>query len=198
MEKENGFKDMSVAGFIESLASGEPTPGGGSASAIAGSMGAGLVSMVANLTLGRKKYADVADTVEKMRSEAEALRRHLLALADADSDAYGKVMSAFKMSKDTPEQKELRSKAIQEGLKGAAEVPFKVAEAAVAVRRLAGEISAIGNPNAHSDAEVAQALAVAAFKGAAANVAINLDSIKDEGFVNVMKDRLEALRSGLE
>ncbi len=198
MEKENGFKDMSVAGFIESLASGEPTPGGGSASAIAGSMGAGLVSMVANLTLGRKKYADVADTVEKMRSEAEALRRHLLALADADSDAYGKVMSAFKMSKDTPEQKELRSKAIQEGLKGAAEVPFKVAEAAVAVRRLAEEISAIGNPNAHSDAEVAQALAVAAFKGAAANVAINLDSIKDEGFVNVMKDRLEALRSGLE
>ncbi len=198
MEKEKGFKDMSVAGFIESLASGEPTPGGGSASAIAGSMGAGLVSMVANLTLGRKKYAAIADTVEKMQLEAEALRHRLLALADADSDAYGKVMSAFKMSKDTPEQKELRSKAIQEGLKGAAEVPFKVAEAAVAVRRLAGEISAIGNPNAHSDAAVAQALAVAAFKGAAANVAINLDSIKDEDFVKMMMDRLEALRSGLE
>ena len=162
-------------GWIEELAGGAPVPGGGSASALAGTLGAALVAMVARLTVGRKAYAAVDARAREILGEAETLRGELRRLVDDDADAYAGVSAAYKVPKENPG----RAQVIDQALVGAARTPLAMARAAVRVLALAREIGAIGNKNASSDAAVAQGLARAALAGALANVRVNVASLSD-------------------
>lgn len=176
------LRDMSLAQFQAALASDAPAPGGGSASGVAGAMGAALVAMVARLTIGRQRYADVETQMIGVRDQAEALRHNLNDLADADAEAYEKVIAAYQMPREQEDQKTHRNAAIQKALRAAAEVPLEIATASVDVLGLASEAAALGNRNTRSDAAVGALLADAALAGAVRNVRSNLRLIKDEAF----------------
>lgn len=188
--------DKTVSEFLNELASAAPAPGGGSAAALAGAMGAALVSMVCNLTLGRKKYADVQDEMAAVVAQSEELRRELSDLLQADVEAYTAVSSAYKLPKETDADKTVRSAAIQEALKQATIVPLHVAEACVCVLDMCRPVAEKGNVNAVSDAGVAALLVEAALRSAALNVIINLKAIQDQTFCNEMGNRLTSLLSG--
>lgn len=169
--------------YLDKLASRSPEPGGGSASALVGSLGAALVSMVGNLTLGKEKYKDVQAEIENLLKETEAVRADLQRLVQEDTEAFAAVSQAYKMPKETEEQKKARSQKIQEGLKGAAtEVPFQICEKSLIVARLSKTGADIGNVGAVSDAGVAVLFADACAQAAAMNVKINLNAIRDEAF----------------
>jgi formiminotetrahydrofolate cyclodeaminase len=185
-----------VSGFLDALASSAPAPGGGSVAALSGALGAALVSMVCNLTLGKKKYADVQDDIAALVRESEDLRGELTRLLDADVLAFTDVSAAYKMPRETPEEKSARSAAIQEALKKATLVPMRVAEACVKVLALCTPAAEKGNVNAVSDAGVAALMAEAALRSAALNVIINVNAIQDEAFCSETMAKLEALLSG--
>jgi formiminotetrahydrofolate cyclodeaminase len=184
---------LTVVEFADALAGGDPAPGGGSAVALAGGLGAALAGMVARLTLGRVQYAEHEAEMAAVERRADALRHELLAFVDADTLAYTRVMEAYRLPKGTPEEKTLRGAAIQEGLKGAADVPLATAVACVEVLQLAETACRYGNRNASSDAVVAALLAHAALQGAVRNVQINLTSIKDPTFCKDCGQRVTAL-----
>jgi len=190
------LSEKSVQTFLDELASSAPAPGGGSAAALAAAIGAALVSMVANLTLGKSKYADVQDDIERVVARSEELRHRCVALLEKDIQAYTKVSSAYKMPRDTEEQKEARSAAIQEALKGATDVPMQLAEACVQIIELCPESAEKGNVMAVSDVGVGALMAEAALRAAALNVWINLGSIKNEVFVEREGKRLDNLLQG--
>jgi formiminotetrahydrofolate cyclodeaminase len=175
-----------IIDFLDKLASSAPEPGGGSASALAASIGAALVSMVANLTIGKEKYADVQDQVKKLVDDSEKVRAELQSLVQKDTEVYGVLAKAFKMPRETDEDKAARNEAIQEACKEATMVPYAIAEQCLEVAKLSEEAADIGNVNAVSDAGVAALLAEAAAQCAALNVKINLGTITDEAF-NVEK-----------
>ena len=185
-----------VVTFLDELASSAPAPGGGSAAALAAAIGAALMSMVANLTVGKKKYADVQDDMQRILSHSEALRHKCVKLLEDDVAAYTEVIRAYKMPRDTEEQKQARSAAIQEALKGATAVPMELAEACVEILELCPESTEKGNVHAVSDAGVGALMAEAALRAAAFNVWINLGSIKDAAFVQKEGARLNALLEG--
>lgn len=168
-----------VSGFVASVASSAPVPGGGSVVAHAGSLAAALAEMVAGLTIGRKKYVAVDAEMKELAASAVALGARLSALVEEDADSYALVSSAYKLPKDTPQQVTARDAAIQAALTKAAQVPLETARACVAVAKLAATCAQKGNSNAVSDAGVAALLAEAACKGAAYNVRINVASMKD-------------------
>ena len=184
---------MTVEDFVEQLASASPTPGGGSASALAGAMAAAMVEMACNLTVGREKFRDVEAEMQTLLARAGKLRKQMLAAVDEDTDAYDAVSSAYKLPRDTDAQKAERTAAIQAALKQATEVPLRVAHAASEAAQLAVIAMEKSNPNVASDARVARLLADAAREGAIANVEINLSSITDAGFIERMQDELEGL-----
>ncbi len=190
--------DLTLREYLDQLASAAPTPGGGAAAALTGAQGAALVSMVCNLTVGKPKFADVEADMRQVLERSEALRSRLLALADEDATAFGRVSEAYRLPKDTPEQKAVRRAAIQEALKGAEAVPMQVMEACLDVMRLAVTAAAKGNPNVVSDAAVAGILAHAGLLSAADNVRINLKFIKDEAFVQTESERLHRLLAEAE
>jgi formiminotetrahydrofolate cyclodeaminase len=166
------YRETTVAAFLEELSSGAATPGGGCAAAVAGALAAGLVAMVARNTEG----------LDEIAAEADRLRGGLEELVDADAAAFEQVMAAFRLPKETEEQKAERSAAIQAAYKGAVDPPLAVCDRACQVLQLAAVAAERGNPNAVSDAGVAVLLAASALEGAALNVDINLGSIKDEGY----------------
>jgi formiminotetrahydrofolate cyclodeaminase len=170
--------DLSVTAFTEALASGAPTPGGGSAGALAAS----LVAMVARNTAASPRFAERAEALEEIATEADARRRDLVALVDDDAAAFEQVMAAYRLPKETPELEETRRREIQGAYKSAVEPPLRLCDHALAVLGLAGRIARLGNPNAVSDAGVAALLAASALEGAALNVEINLASIEDETY----------------
>ena len=170
----------SLSGFVASVASGDPVPGGGSVCALAGQLGAALAQMVAGLTIGRKKYAAVDGEMKEIAAEAAALAHELSALVTRDSAAYTLVSNAYKMPKDSPENIATRDAAIQRALMTATEVPLETVRAAAGVAALAARCAAKGNTNAVSDAGVAALLSEAACKGAAYNVRINIASMNDK------------------
>jgi len=177
-----GLHELTVSGFSEALASGAPTPGGGSASALSGALAAALVAMVAQNTAANPDFADRAAELGQLAADAERLRAELVGLVDEDAAAFDRVMAAFRLPKDTDELKAARSAAIQAGYRGAVEPPLRVCRDALAVLELADRVAERGNPNAASDAGVAALLASSALEGAALNVDINLGAIKDEDF----------------
>ncbi len=170
---------LDASPFIESLAAGTATPGGGSAAAYAGAMAAALVGMVARLTLGKKKYAEVEAQMQSVLESADKLRADLTAAVQDDSAAFDAVMDAFKLPKDTEEQQSARADAIEQAYLHAADVPLRAARAAVATLGLAAVIAEKGNVNALSDAGSAAYLAKAALAGAALNVRANAAVVKD-------------------
>lgn len=170
------MKDFSLTQFLERLASSDPTPGGGTASAISGAMAGGLLAMVCRLSTG--KGGDDA-AFAKTLADVEEQRRALLDLAVRDAEAFDGVMRARRLAKETPDEKARRAAAIQEALMHAADVPLDVASRAVGLLELATSLAGTGNPNAVSDVGVAALLAHASVHGALLNVRINLQAIKD-------------------
>jgi glutamate formiminotransferase/formiminotetrahydrofolate cyclodeaminase len=189
----NGPSTPEPASFIEQLAAPTPTPGGGSAGAYAGAMGAGLVAMVAGLTIGKKKYADVEAEMQAIRVVAENLRKELTQAVDDDASAFEVLMAKFKMPKDTDEQKSARNAAITQATLNAAHIPFHVAEGAVKVMELALRCAQDANVNAISDAMSGFAMARAALIAAAYNVRINLNSLADKSTGSHMREELADL-----
>lgn len=187
--------ELTVKGLLAETAGDAPVPGGGSISALNGAIAAALAEMVANLTIGKKKYADVQDEMVEIAKSAAALQKELVLDVDRDSEAYDGVSQAFKLPKETEEEKAIRSAAIQENTKKAALVPMEVARRASALLPAIEAVVARGNQNAVTDGCVAMMCARVAVVGALFNVRINLTSIKDEEFVARLReeaDRLEA------
>jgi len=162
-------------GWIDELGGGSPTPGGGSAAALAGTLGAALVAMVARLTIGKKAYAAVEGRAREILAEAERLRTELRRLVDEDAAAYGGVSRAYKIPKDDP----TRTRAVDDALLAAARTPAEIVKRARRVHQLAAEIGAIGNKNATSDARVAALLAGTAMDGALENIKVNVAAMSE-------------------
>ncbi|MGA9540986.1 MAG: methenyltetrahydrofolate cyclohydrolase [Methyloceanibacter sp.] len=192
------IKDTAIEPFLDLLASSAATPGGGSAAAILGGMGAALVSMVCNLTIGKKKYADVEDDMKEVLAKAEDLRHRMTAMIQDDVRAFDIVMGAYGMPKDTDDEKAARSAAIQDALKMATEVPIRCCHLAREVIDLSLIASEKGNINVISDAGVGVLSAYAALRSAALNVYINAKMISDTSFVESKLSDLEGLLAGAE
>lgn len=189
--------EMTVEEFVNELASNSPAPGGGSVAALSSSLGAALASMVFSLTVGKKIYNEYDDSKKKLiddsLAEAGSLKERFLNLIDEDTKAFNKLMAAFKLPKNTDEEKAVRSQKIQEGYKGATEIPLKTARETMKIFDILKVASEFGNPNAVSDAGVGAMIAMTGLEGAVMNVRINLSSIKDEDFVKRVSDECEKL-----
>jgi len=179
--------------FLAELASADPVPGGGSVAALGGALAASLVTMVCRLTLGKKGYEAVSTELEVILPRAETLQQELRDLMQADIDAYARVMDAYKLPKQTDAEKTARAQAVQDALKGASDVPLRVAERCGDVLALARIVAEKGNRNAASDAGVGALMAEAGLRGAALNVSINLGAIKDEAYVRERRARVAEL-----
>jgi formiminotetrahydrofolate cyclodeaminase len=184
-----------LTSFLDELASSTPAPGGGSVAALSGALGAALTAMVCNLTIGRKKYADVEDDLKPVLAAAEQLRGTFSQLIDRDTLAFNKVMEAFGLPKDSEPQKALRSVAILEATKEAALVPLEVMKHCIDALALAQQTASKGNINSISDAGVSALMLHAACEGAALNVKINLNSLDDSDFVGWKMDEVGSLLS---
>jgi formiminotetrahydrofolate cyclodeaminase len=179
--------------FLDELASGEPTPGGGSAAALAGALGAALAAMVANLTIGRKRYADVDGQMQAVLHEAETLRARLTALVAEDATAYEQVRAAYRLPKESAGDMAARSAAIQAAMQGASLTPLETMRACIAVLRLAEQAATLGNVNAATDGAVGALLAQAGLRGAALNVRVNLDGIDNRDFAASSEQEVASL-----
>ena len=190
------IKKQSVQVFLDQLASKSSTPGGGSAAAIMGAMGATLISMVCNLTIGKKKYEDVEDELKEVLNQSEELRAQLTDAIQADVKVFDRVMASYGMPKKTDKQKAVRSAEIQEALKEATDVPLECARLCRKVVDLSRAVAEKGNLNLVSDAGVAVLAGYAALKSAALNVYINIGGIKDETFAADRRNQLFSLIDG--
>ena len=182
-KEEERLVDRSVTGFILETASESPAPGGGSIAAVMGALGAALGTMVANLSAHKPGWDDRWEEFSDVAVRGQELVRELLYLVDEDTRSFNKVMEAFGLPKNTAEEKQLRTEAIQEATFYATQVPFRVMKASMAVFDLAGQMAQTGNPNSVSDAGVGALAARAAVLGAWLNVRINAASIKDRSRV---------------
>ena len=183
------LQDLTLKQFLEKTANNEPVPGGGSISALHGAVAAALTEMLANITIGKKNYSAVEETMKLNATKASALRTKFLTDIDRDAEAYNLVFQAFRLPKDTDEQKVLRSEKIQEATKVAAMVPMEVAERAFELLDLISETTRKSNKNAITDGCVAMMTCRTAVLGALLNVRINLASIKDERFVKELSEK---------
>lgn len=174
------FVELSLQEFTQRIADAKPTPGGGSAAAMTGAMGAALVSMFCNVTASRKKYVDVKEEMEQQAAYAETWRGRLVELVDKDSAAFEMILTANRMPKETEEEKQARKEANAAATLEATRVPLETASACVAVIERIPPLAAKGNPNALSDLKVGMELVYAAFSGAMANVQINLPWLEDK------------------
>lgn len=190
--------ESSIERFLDALASKSPTPGGGSAAAIMGAMGAALVSMVCNLTIGKKNYEQVGADMAIALEQAEALRARLVDLVRADIEVFDLVMAAYRLPKETESEKDARSRRIQDALKAATRVPLDCAEACAEVIRLCQTVAEKGNRNVITDAGVGVMAAYAALRSADLNVHVNVGVIKDDVFVADSLQRLERITEGME
>jgi glutamate formiminotransferase/formiminotetrahydrofolate cyclodeaminase len=181
--------------FLDQLAAPTPAPGGGSAAAYAAAMGAGLVSMVAGVTIGKKAYAQVEKDMQALLAQAEALREELTHSVEDDAAAFEAVMGAYRLPKETPDQESAREAAIQRATLNAAHVPLKVAEGALKVMERAGRAAEIGNKNAISDAASAAAMAQASLMAASYNVRINVAALPDPAAGKQFLDQVRELEA---
>ena len=175
---------MTVAQLLAALASPNPTPGGGTAAAIAGAMGTSLLVMVTGLAKSRNNLDDEKAALAKARAALEPIASKLMELADADTQSFDAVMAAYRLPKASDDEKAARTRAIQAALRGATEIPLETLRVCVAAIAPGRVVRDCGNQSAESDAGVAIGLLKAAADGAAANVRINLTGLKDEAFKN--------------
>jgi formiminotetrahydrofolate cyclodeaminase len=191
------MKKMTIEGFMNELASNSPAPGGGSVSALSSSLAASLASMVLNLTVGKKVYMGYDDDTKKKIDDAipqvNALKDKFMSFMDEDTKAFNEVMAAFKLPKDTDEEKAKKSRQIQEATIKATEVPLNVARNTMKIFEYLELAATYGNPNALSDAGVGALLALTGLEGAILNVKINLPGIKDEGYVTEVTKEISEL-----
>jgi formiminotetrahydrofolate cyclodeaminase len=173
---------LTVAELLAALASPEPTPGGGTAAAIAGAMGTSLLVMVAGLAKSKNNTDEEKAALATARAAIEPITATLTGLADADAASFDAVMAAYRLAKATDQEKMARTQAIQAALRGATEIPLETLRACAAALEHAQAVADNGNRSAESDVGVAIGLLKAAATGAAANVRINLGGLKDEGF----------------
>ena len=189
------FKDLSVEQFVNVTASDAPAPGGGSVAALVAALGAALAEMVANLTIGKEKYADVDAEMRCLAQQAAVLRTELIAAIQKDTESFTAYMTALRMPKETEKEKEIRRNAMQNGLKEATFAPVDVAQTAVKIFPLAEIMVKKGNPTAVTDGLAAAMLARSAVLAALLNVKINLVSIKDDAFVKEMSEKVKELEN---
>lgn len=190
---DHDFRSPTVEGFLSTLGSSSPTPGGGTGAAITGAMGAALVRMLAELTRGRKKYEQHEELMTAISEQAEDERTTLMALAEKDASAYDAVGAAFKLPKETDDEKAARREAIQQAMKGACDVPLEVMHHCLEVISLAKNAVQSGNKNAVSDGAAGAELARAGMRIASYNVQINLGSIKDAAYVRDARTRMDEM-----
>jgi len=188
------FSKLTLQGFLDALSSDAPTPGGGTAAATAGAMGAALAQMVSALTLSKEKYAASHDAVRPIAEAAELARAEFLALAREDSEAYDEVVGSRRLPKETDEQKAARAHRIALANRHAAEVPMQTARAAVRLLGALPELAEKGNPNAASDVGAAALLLDACVEGALLNVGINLGGIDEPALVAEMQRETAVLQ----
>jgi formiminotetrahydrofolate cyclodeaminase len=177
------YKDKTVSEYLEELGSTKPVPGGGSAAALAGAIGAALLEKVANFTIGKEKYKAVEEEVKGILKTTEKLRGNFLKLCSDDAVAYKKLSDAFKQKQN-----------VQESLKEAAAVPLEICKRVHEAIKLCGPLKEKGNVNLISDVGVARLILVAAFESALLNVEVNLKSIKDEAFIRRVQNILAPIK----
>jgi len=187
------LKDLGLQAFINQLESSEPVPGGGSVAALSSALASALSGMVANLTVGKKNYEEVSDQMTAVAAKMAEHKQAFVDLIDKDANSFDSVMKAYKLPKETDEEKSNRSQLIQDGMKYAASVPLEVAEKTAVLFDDIAFLVKSGNANAQTDALVAAMMARTAILSALYNVKINLGSIKDEAYVDAMKIRVKAL-----
>jgi formiminotetrahydrofolate cyclodeaminase len=187
--------NLSVKEFLAKTAGSDPVPGGGSIAALNATIASALTEMVANLTIGKKKYEDKEELMKKIASIAGNYQASFIKDIDADSDAYNRVFDAFKLPKETDEEKAERSNQIQAATRIAAEIPMEVARKAVDIMDIIAQVAENGNQNAVTDACVAMMTARTAALAAILNVKINLSSIKDIEYVALMTQEANYLES---
>lgn len=185
--------DLGTRAFVDEVSSDSPAPGGGSVAALAGSLGAALAAMVANLTVGKKGYEASWQAMAQLATRAQAVKEQLAWAVDADTQAFNSVMEAMRLPKASADEQAVRTAAIQAGYKAAANVPLETAKACLLALELAGE-AVDGNRNSASDAGVAALMARAGVHGAALNVLINLGTIEDEAYCAAMRTEVAGLR----
>ena len=198
VEETGPLASTKINKFLSELASNSPAPGGGSVAALSGSLGAALSSMVCNLTIGKEKYADVQNEIKVALKKSEDIRKKLTKLIDEDTEAFNDVVKAFKMPKETEEQKKKRSKAIQKGYKTASMVPYETAKTCAEILDIAKIVAEKGNQNSITDVAVSAIMAKAGVESAILNVRINLSSIKDEEHVRKVSSELDLLQKTVD
>jgi formiminotetrahydrofolate cyclodeaminase len=185
------YLDQSLREYLNDLSSSQPTPGGGSAAALSGAMGAALASMVTRLTIGKSGYAEVQEEIEEILQHTEELRERFQQLMQDDIDAYERLAMSFRLPRGTGEESEARHRTIQVRLHEAALVPLEVAERAAELMRFCVRLAEIGNKNVRSDIGAGAALALSAAHGASWMVRVNLRSLKNTQVAEQLQKRLE-------
>lgn len=189
----SNLTDLKSTEFLTALASSAPAPGGGGGAAMAGALAAALASMVANLTIGKEKFAQQEPEVKALLEETEEERQRLLRLVEDDAAVFNSFMSCYKLPKATEEEKAARANAIRSAAKQAAEVPLAIARASYKVLTLAERLVRIGNPGVITDGACSALLARAALRCAEYNVRINLGLTKDEAYNQSVQEELNNL-----
>ena len=189
----NNLTELKSTDFLTALASSAPAPGGGGGAAMAGALAAALASMVANLTIGKEKFAQQELEVKELLDEAEEVRQTLLQLVEDDAAVFNSFMACYKLPKGTEEEKTARTQAIRQAAKQAAEVPLAIAKASYRALQLAQRLVCIGNPGVITDGACSALLARAALRCAEYNVRINLGLTKDEEYNRQVKAELNFL-----
>lgn len=194
----DNLTDLSTKEFLTLLASDAPAPGGGGAAAVAGGIAAALASMLANLTIGKKKFAEHEAEAKSLLQEAELLRQKMLQLTEQDAEVFAQFMQCYKLPKNTETEQQVRSQAIRNAAKKAAEIPMEIAVLSVKIMEITAQLAVIGNPAVITDGAVSGLLARAAVRSSVYNVLVNLPLTKDEAYNQNMSAKAELLEQQAE